>query len=116
MLFMTDTCQANTLYSQLYSPNILATGSSRLGENSYSVSAVRCRTPDHAWLLSLGLDRPALCVQHHNDPDIGVAVIDSYTHYLLEFMEGQNKTSNKTMKDLVSPSACHRRAQQRPAT
>ncbi|KAL7410786.1 peptidase C13 family-domain-containing protein [Mrakia frigida] len=73
MLFMTDTCQANTLFSQIYSPNILATGSSRLGENSYS---------------------------HHNDPEIGVAVIDSYTHYLLEFMEGQNKTSTKTMKDL----------------
>ena len=37
IFFMADTCQANTLYSQLYSPNILATGSSKLGENSYSV-------------------------------------------------------------------------------
>jgi glycosylphosphatidylinositol transamidase (GPIT) subunit GPI8 len=34
---MIDTCQANTMYSQIYSPNILATGSSELGENSYSV-------------------------------------------------------------------------------
>lgn len=40
MLFMTDTCQANTLFSQIYSPNILATGSSRLGENSYSVRSL----------------------------------------------------------------------------
>ena len=35
---MIDTCQANTMYSKLYSPNILATGSSDLDENSYSVS------------------------------------------------------------------------------
>lgn len=35
---MVDTCQANTLYSKLYSPNIVATGSSGKGENSFSVS------------------------------------------------------------------------------
>ena len=34
---MVDTCQANTMYSKIYSPNVLATGSSELGENSYSV-------------------------------------------------------------------------------
>lgn len=38
ILFMIDTCQANTLYSKFYSPNILATGSSEKDENSYSVS------------------------------------------------------------------------------
>jgi phosphatidylinositol glycan class K len=37
ILFMIDTCQANTLYTRFYSPNILAIGSSRQGENSYSV-------------------------------------------------------------------------------
>lgn len=37
ILFMIDTCQANTMYSKFYSPNILATGSSELGESSYSV-------------------------------------------------------------------------------
>lgn len=37
ILFMIDTCQANTMYSQCYSPNILATGSSQIEENSYSV-------------------------------------------------------------------------------
>lgn len=36
---MIDTCQANTLYSKFYSPNILATGSSEKDENSYSVRA-----------------------------------------------------------------------------
>jgi glycosylphosphatidylinositol transamidase (GPIT) subunit GPI8 len=37
IFFMIDTCQANTMFSKFYSPNILATGSSQLGENSYSV-------------------------------------------------------------------------------
>lgn len=74
ILFMVDTCQANTLYSKLYSPNILATGSSEKGQNSYS---------------------------HSSDNDIGVAVIDAFTHYILEFMEGINKTSQMSMHDLI---------------
>ena len=43
-------------------------------------------------------------IQYENDYDIGVAVIDSYTHYVLEFMEGINKTSQTTMEDLVRNS------------
>lgn len=35
---MIDTCQANSMYSQFYSPNIIASGSSEIGENSLSVS------------------------------------------------------------------------------
>lgn len=38
IFFMIDTCQANSMFSKFYSPNILATGSSQVGENSYSVS------------------------------------------------------------------------------
>ncbi|KAG0706895.1 peptidase C13 family-domain-containing protein [Suillus ampliporus] len=75
ILFMIDTCQANTMYSQFYSPNILATGSSQIEENSYS---------------------------YENDNDIGVSVIDSYTHYVLKFMEGINKTSQTSMQDLFN--------------
>ncbi|TBU25261.1 peptidase C13 family-domain-containing protein [Dichomitus squalens] len=75
LFFMIDTCQANTMYSKFYSPNVLATGSSVIHENSYS---------------------------YENDYDIGVAVIDSYTHYVLEFMEGINKTSQTTMEDLFN--------------
>lgn len=40
LLFMVDTCQANSMYTKFYSPNVLATGSSRDGENSYSVCCV----------------------------------------------------------------------------
>lgn len=75
ILFMIDTCQANTMYSKLYSPNIIATGSSELDQSSYS---------------------------HHADNDIGVAVIDRYTYYNLEFLESEVKdtSSKKTVGDL----------------
>ncbi|RUS24489.1 peptidase C13 family-domain-containing protein, partial [Jimgerdemannia flammicorona] len=89
MLFMIDTCQANTMYSQIYSPNILSTGSSRLGESSYSVVLSR--------LLSLSI---TFAPQHHTDFDIGVAVIDSYTYYNLEFLENIDMSSNATLKQL----------------
>jgi phosphatidylinositol glycan class K len=75
MLFMIDTCQANTMYSKFYSPNILATGSSEIDQSSYS---------------------------HHADNDVGVAVIDRYTYYNLEFLEDRVRepTSKLTMGDL----------------
>ncbi|KAH6856303.1 gpi-anchor transamidase-like protein [Chaetomium sp. MPI-CAGE-AT-0009] len=75
ILFMIDTCQANTMYSKLYSPNIIATGSSELDQSSYS---------------------------HHADNDIGVAVIDRYTYYNLEFLETEvrDTSSKKTVGDL----------------
>jgi phosphatidylinositol glycan class K len=75
MLFMIDTCQANTMYSKFYSPNILATGSSEIDQSSYS---------------------------HHADQDVGVAVIDRYTYYNLEFLETQvrDPTSKLTMGHL----------------
>ena len=60
LLFMIDTCQANTMYTEFYSPNILATGSSEKDQSSYS---------------------------HHADQDVGVAVIDRWTYYNLEFLE-----------------------------
>lgn len=44
LLYVIDTCQANTMYSKFYSPEIIATGSSSLGESSYSV-----RLPPLVW-------------------------------------------------------------------
>lgn len=75
ILFMIDTCQANTMYTQLYSPNIIATGSSELDQSSYS---------------------------HHADNDVGVAVIDRYTYYNLEFLEThvRDLSSKNTLGDL----------------
>ncbi|MCJ1224979.1 glycosylphosphatidylinositol anchor biosynthesis [Toensbergia leucococca] len=75
MLFMIDTCQANTMYSRFYSPNIIATGSSAIDQSSYS---------------------------HHADNDVGVAVIDRYTYYNLDFLETQvtSPTSKLTLGNL----------------
>lgn len=75
ILFMIDTCQANTMYTKLYSPNIIATGSSELDQSSYS---------------------------HHADNDVGVAVIDRYTYYNLEFLESEVRdlSSKKTIGEL----------------
>lgn len=75
LLFMIDTCQANTMYGAFYTPNIIATGSSALHQSSYS---------------------------HHADQDVGVAVIDRWTYYNLEFLEDQitSTTSNVTLGQL----------------
>jgi len=83
LLYVIDTCQANTLYSKLYSPNIISTGSSAIGENSYS---------------------------HHNDMDIGVAVIDGFTHYILQYLETLGKSSKATLQnffDTYDPARIH---------
>lgn len=37
LLFMIDTCQAESMHQKFYSPNILAVASSRVGEDSLSV-------------------------------------------------------------------------------
>lgn len=75
LLFMIDTCQANTLFERFYSPGIIATGSSAVEESSYS---------------------------HHADSDVGVAVIDRWTYYILEFLETQvaDPQSKLTLGDL----------------
>lgn len=75
ILFMIDTCQANTMYSKFRSPNLIATGSSEIDQSSYS---------------------------HHADQDIGVAVIDRYTYYNLEYLERNvgNQSSQLTLSDL----------------
>ncbi|KAI3405858.2 GPI8 [Candida oxycetoniae] len=73
IFFMIDTCQANTMYEKIYSPNILCVGSSRIDESSYS---------------------------HHSDMDIGVAVIDRFTYYALDFLEKIDRNSKITMDKL----------------
>ncbi|KAJ2481383.1 glycosylphosphatidylinositol anchor biosynthesis [Coemansia sp. RSA 2131] len=74
ILFVIDTCQANTMFSKFYAPNVLSIGSSKKGENSYS---------------------------HFHDRDIGVSVIDRFTYYNLEFFESVDMSSKHTMADLI---------------
>lgn len=67
ILFIIDTCQAESMSAKFYSPNIIGIGSSKIGEDSLS---------------------------HHGDSSIGVYVIDRYTYYVLEFLEKQYQPSN----------------------
>ncbi|XP_023534783.1 putative GPI-anchor transamidase [Cucurbita pepo subsp. pepo] len=75
LLIMVDTCQAATLFNQLHSPGVLAIGSSKKGENSYS---------------------------HHLDPDVGVSVVDRFTYYTLAFFERLNMYDNTSLISLFS--------------
>jgi len=75
IFFVVDTCQATTLYEHFRSPNVLAIGSSAKSENSYS---------------------------HHTDREIGVAMIDRFTYYTLDYLERVKIDSNHTLGDLFS--------------
>lgn len=74
LFFMVDTCQSQSMFQLFYSPNILAVGSSHVGEDSLS---------------------------HHVDPAIGVYIIDRYTYYALEFLESVQPDSHHTMAQFL---------------
>ena len=77
LFFMVDTCQSQSMFQLFYSPNILAVGSSHVGEDSLS---------------------------HHVDPAIGVYIIDRYTYYALEFLESVQPDSQHTMAQFLKVS------------
>merc|ERR1711936_1282480 len=58
------------MFQKFYIPNILSVASSLVGQDSLS---------------------------HHVDPAIGVYIIDRYTYYALEFLEGVGRNSKRTM-------------------
>lgn len=74
MLFISDTCQAATLANRLYSNDVLAIGSSVKGQNSYS---------------------------HHTDKQIGVGVIEGFTHFALNALSEIGSDSQLTLSDFV---------------
>eukprot|EP00771_Trimastix_marina_P003316 gnl/Trimastix_PCT/4552.p1 GENE.gnl/Trimastix_PCT/4552~~gnl/Trimastix_PCT/4552.p1 ORF type:complete len:308 (+),score=35.76 gnl/Trimastix_PCT/4552:40-963(+) len=75
LFFIVDTCQANTLYKRFYTQDVLAMGSARFKENSWS---------------------------HHNDPKVGVSIIDRFTNAALELMEDMTPHSNLTVLDFYN--------------
>jgi len=81
MLLIVDTCQAASMYQRLYSPNVIATGSSLVGEDSLS---------------------------HHVDRSIGVYIIDRYTYYVLEFLENVQPDSNHTLQQFLDSCPKHK--------
>jgi len=81
LFFMIDTCQAETMAAKIYSPNVLAMGSSVKDESSYSYNV---------------------------DTSVGVPLIDRYTNAVLEFMEKVNRSSELTMRDLYNSFSADR--------
>jgi phosphatidylinositol glycan class K len=72
LMFTIETCQAASMIHKFYSPNIVASGSSRVGEDALS---------------------------HHMDSAIGVHIIDRWTYYALEFLEKVTPASKATLRD-----------------
>ncbi|KAI1292122.1 putative GPI-anchor transamidase [Halotydeus destructor] len=75
ILLITETCQAESMGQKLYSPNIIAVGSSKVGEDSLS---------------------------HHGDPSIGVFIIDRYTYHALDFLEKVKTNSTKSLGQFLT--------------
>ncbi|VEL25589.1 unnamed protein product [Protopolystoma xenopodis] len=75
ILLIVDTCQAESMASLIYSPNVLTIASSKVGEDSLS---------------------------HHMDSDIGVYVADRYSYYAMEFLDKIEYNSTATMASFVS--------------
>lgn len=72
MLVIADTCRSESMYRSISSPNVLATSSSLVEEDSLS---------------------------HHVDRSIGVYVIDRYAYYAHKFLETKvtSRESNTTI-------------------
>ncbi|GJP36570.1 hypothetical protein CLOM_g21063 [Closterium sp. NIES-68] len=73
ILLMIDTCQAQTLFSEIYSPGIVSVASSAKGEMSYS---------------------------YLPDVDLGVSVVDRFTFHTLHFLHQINARSNASLASL----------------
>lgn len=73
LLFIVDTCQAQSMIRSAYSEGFVGFASSRVGEDSLS---------------------------HHVDPELGVYMVDRYTYHLLEFMESVSPNSAKKLSEV----------------
>ncbi|KAI1730219.1 peptidase c13 family domain-containing protein [Ditylenchus destructor] len=84
LFVIADTCQSESMYQKIYSPRVLATSSSLVGQDSLS---------------------------HHVDRSIGVYIIDRYAYYIQQFLDSQVKSldSNTSMAEYMKacgPSQC----------
>ncbi|RHZ15724.1 hypothetical protein DYB37_009163 [Aphanomyces astaci] len=68
LFYMVDTCQAGSLATQLYSPNVVTIGSARTGENSYA---------------------------YHTDFEVGLSLIDRFTYATLDYMQSMQGHKDK---------------------
>jgi len=84
LFVIADTCQSESMYQKIYSPRVLATSSSLVGQDSLS---------------------------HHVDRSIGVYIIDRYSYYIKQFIDSRVRDleSNTSMAEYLkacNPSQC----------
>ena len=78
MLFIIDTCQAESMHSQFRSPEIFSIASSKIGESSYSYTV---------------------------DTEIGLSIMDRFSHQLFEFLQAsQSQTTLQQLLDHFDPT------------
>ena len=101
ILFVADTCQAFTLGDGITAPNVFMIGSSLRNENSYA---------------------------HHSDPELGLSVIERYTHRVMEWVKQRGMDGMSLYDGLVGhldyrqqgahvgyrDGTCHRRLSEVP--
>jgi len=74
-LFIADTCQAFTLFNKVTTPNVYALGTSLRNENAYA---------------------------HHSDYDLGLAVIERWTHgFLTNYRKRKEHPATTTLHDIM---------------
>lgn len=76
LIFISDTCQAATLFEYIDAPNVFSVASSKLGEHSLS---------------------------YNNDMTLGISLMDRFTYHMVEFIHNYNKSSISAMiKNVIS--------------
>merc|ERR1711935_256750 len=75
-LFIADTCQAFTLFDKVTTPNVMALGTSLIDESAYA---------------------------HHNDNDLGLAVIERWTHHFIKNYQKHENPLTTLYQTMVSP-------------
>ena len=75
-LFIADTCQAFTLFDKITTPNVLTLGTSLREQNAYA---------------------------HHSDKDLGLAVIERWTHLFLKGYQDKAQSETTLHEVMVRP-------------
>jgi len=75
-LFIADTCQAFTLFDKVTTPNVMTLGTSLIDESAYA---------------------------HHSDNDLGLAVIERWTHHFIENYHKRSNPRATLQQSMVSP-------------
>jgi phosphatidylinositol glycan class K len=78
LLFISDTCQADSMLQKIYTPNVIGISTSKVGQSSYS---------------------------YNPDPNLGFALLDRFSYHLNDFLKSalkKNVKRRKTLQDMIN--------------